>query len=154
MTIQDLGSIGELVAAIATVATLLYLALQICNNSEVFRTSNYWQLSSQFAEFTQQLSQDLRFRGSEIRDCPDPQRVRHRNELRPDRRRRLGRHGDRRAHAVRSGVPRAGPGRPGGDPDGAPGARRDGHRACSRLLVSNNSYYICECEAVATSSPG
>ena len=29
MTIQDLGSIGELVAAAATVATLLYLALQI-----------------------------------------------------------------------------------------------------------------------------
>ena len=29
MTIQDLGSVGELVAAIATVATLAYLALQI-----------------------------------------------------------------------------------------------------------------------------
>ena len=29
MTIQDLGSIGELVAGIATVATLVYLALQI-----------------------------------------------------------------------------------------------------------------------------
>ena len=29
MTIQDLGSIGELVAAIATIATLAYLAIQI-----------------------------------------------------------------------------------------------------------------------------
>ena len=29
MTIQDLGSIGELVGAVATVATLLYLAVQI-----------------------------------------------------------------------------------------------------------------------------
>ena len=29
MTIQDLGSIGELLAAIATIATLAYLALQI-----------------------------------------------------------------------------------------------------------------------------
>jgi hypothetical protein len=29
VTIQDLGSIGELVAAIATVATLAYLAIQI-----------------------------------------------------------------------------------------------------------------------------
>ena len=33
MTIQDLGSIGELVAAIATVMTLAYLALQIRQNT-------------------------------------------------------------------------------------------------------------------------
>lgn len=33
MTIQDLGSIGELVAAIATVATLIYLAVQIRANT-------------------------------------------------------------------------------------------------------------------------
>ncbi len=38
MTIQDLGSIGELVAAIATVATLAYLALQI-KHSKVSTTS-------------------------------------------------------------------------------------------------------------------
>ena len=33
MTIQDLGSIGELVAALATVATLAYLAIQIRQNT-------------------------------------------------------------------------------------------------------------------------
>ena len=33
MTIQELGSIGELIGAIATVATLVYLALQIRQNS-------------------------------------------------------------------------------------------------------------------------
>jgi hypothetical protein len=33
VTIQDLGSIGELVAAIATVATLIYLAIQIRANT-------------------------------------------------------------------------------------------------------------------------
>jgi hypothetical protein len=33
VTIQDLGSIGELIAAIATVATLLYLASQIRSNT-------------------------------------------------------------------------------------------------------------------------
>ena len=37
MTIQDLGSIGEFVAAIATVATLIYLAIQIRHNSEATR---------------------------------------------------------------------------------------------------------------------
>ena len=35
MTIQDLGSIGELVAAIATIATLAYLALQIRQNTDL-----------------------------------------------------------------------------------------------------------------------
>ncbi len=34
MTIQDLGSIGEFLAAIATLATLVYLAMQIRQNSE------------------------------------------------------------------------------------------------------------------------
>ena len=33
MTIQDLGSIGELIAAIATIATLVYLAIQIRQNT-------------------------------------------------------------------------------------------------------------------------
>ena len=35
MTIQDLGSLGELIAAIATVVTLAYLALQIRRNTIV-----------------------------------------------------------------------------------------------------------------------
>ena len=34
MSIQDLGALGELVAAIATIVTLLYLALQIRRNTK------------------------------------------------------------------------------------------------------------------------
>lgn len=41
VTIQDLGSLGELVAAIATVATLVYLAIQIRQNTRTVRTSTY-----------------------------------------------------------------------------------------------------------------
>ena len=37
MTIQDLGSLGELIAAIATLATLIYLALQIRRNTAATR---------------------------------------------------------------------------------------------------------------------
>lgn len=37
MTLQDLGSIGELVGAIATIATLAYLAIQIKQNSSHMR---------------------------------------------------------------------------------------------------------------------
>ena len=39
MTVQDLGSIGEFVAAIATLATLIYLALQIRQNTKTVRAS-------------------------------------------------------------------------------------------------------------------
>ena len=39
MTIQDLGSLGELIAAIATVATLVYLALQIRQNAKTVHGS-------------------------------------------------------------------------------------------------------------------
>ena len=39
MTIQQLGSIGEFVAAIATLATLIYLALQIRRNTAVARAT-------------------------------------------------------------------------------------------------------------------
>ena len=39
MSIQDLGSIGEFVAAIATILTLLYLALQIRQSTSVARSA-------------------------------------------------------------------------------------------------------------------
>ena len=41
MTIQDLGSLGELVAAVATVVTLVYLAIQIRQNTTSARTATY-----------------------------------------------------------------------------------------------------------------
>jgi hypothetical protein len=37
VTIQDLGSLGELIAAIATVATLIYLAIQIQTSNRLAR---------------------------------------------------------------------------------------------------------------------
>jgi uncharacterized membrane protein len=51
MTIQDLGSLGEFVAAIATIATLIYLAIQIRQNSESIRMSAETEVSKQFAEW-------------------------------------------------------------------------------------------------------
>ena len=41
MSIQDLGSIGELVAAFATIATLIYLAAQIRQNTTTVAASTY-----------------------------------------------------------------------------------------------------------------
>ena len=47
MTLQDLGSIGELVGALATIATLVYLAIQIRANTRAtlhHRTSGFSDL--------------------------------------------------------------------------------------------------------------
>ena len=41
MTIEQLGSIGEFVAAIATIITLIYLAIQIRASSKVAKGSSY-----------------------------------------------------------------------------------------------------------------
>ena len=40
MTIQDWGSIGELIAAVATVLTLIYLALQIRANTAAVKAES------------------------------------------------------------------------------------------------------------------
>ncbi len=47
MTIQDLGNIGELIAAIATVATLVYLALQIRANTVAVRSESRGRIHTQ-----------------------------------------------------------------------------------------------------------
>ena len=45
MTIQDLGSLGELIAALATVLTLGYLALQLRQNTKALRSQTFQQSS-------------------------------------------------------------------------------------------------------------
>ncbi len=58
MTIQDLGSIGEFVAAIATLATLVYLAVQIRQNTASVRSASAKQILQGIAEFNQFISSD------------------------------------------------------------------------------------------------
>ncbi len=50
MTIQDLGSIGEFVAAIATIATLAFLAIQIRHSNQAARTSAEIEVPQKLAE--------------------------------------------------------------------------------------------------------
>ena len=45
MTFQDFGSIGELIAAVATVLTLGYLAVQLRQNTRVLRSQTFQQSS-------------------------------------------------------------------------------------------------------------
>lgn len=55
MTIQDLGSLGELIAAVATVATLVYLALQIRQNTTSVRASSRLEIASGWRAHNRQM---------------------------------------------------------------------------------------------------
>ena len=52
MSLQDLGSIGELIAAIATVVTLVYLAIQIRHNSRALDRSNEFAQAGSIHDIT------------------------------------------------------------------------------------------------------
>lgn len=58
MTIQDLGSLGELIAAIATVLTLIYLAISIRHNSKTVAASAKQELGQTLVEFNSQIFSD------------------------------------------------------------------------------------------------
>jgi hypothetical protein len=49
VTLQDLGNIGEFVAAIATLITLIYLAAQIRQNTRAVRSSAFQQVVDSFS---------------------------------------------------------------------------------------------------------
>lgn len=52
MSLQDLGNIGEFIAAIATVVTLVYLAIQIRHNSRALDRSNEFAQASSIHDIT------------------------------------------------------------------------------------------------------
>lgn len=67
MTIQDWGSIGELLGAIAVFVSLLYLAIQVRQNTASERSSMVSAIGHSLAEFTSQLSQDQNLIGLHVR---------------------------------------------------------------------------------------
>ena len=61
MTLQDLGNIGEFVGAIAVIATLIYLTVQIRQNSRSISTSAYNEVLGQTFDLNLRLAQDSEF---------------------------------------------------------------------------------------------
>ena len=58
MTLQDLGSLGEFVAAIATLATLVYLAVQIRQNTLAVRAGSHQAVSDSFIAVNSWVARD------------------------------------------------------------------------------------------------
>jgi hypothetical protein len=58
VTLEDLGNIGEFVGALGVVASLVYLAVQIRQNTRSVRTSTYHEAMRDFADAIDQLGRD------------------------------------------------------------------------------------------------
>ena len=71
MTIQELGSIGELIAGVATIITLVYLTTQIRQNTQISKTTNYLDLSSEVNQFARMLAQEPLLNELYVRGCKD-----------------------------------------------------------------------------------
>jgi len=71
MNIQDLGALGELIAAVATVATLLYLAIQIQQNNRNLQESTSASIHQGWASINSRLSSDEQFADIFIRGRED-----------------------------------------------------------------------------------
>ena len=56
MEIQELGSLGELIAAIATVGTLVYLAAQVRQNTRALRSSTFQAISNDMSVSSEAIS--------------------------------------------------------------------------------------------------
>ena len=56
MSIQDLGSIGELIAAVATIATLAYLAIQVRQNTRALKSSTFQEIGNDMSVSSQAVS--------------------------------------------------------------------------------------------------
>jgi hypothetical protein len=67
MSIQDLGALGELLAAIATLLTLIYLALQIRQNSRNLQESTSASMNQGWASINARISSDPQFASIFIR---------------------------------------------------------------------------------------
>jgi len=50
MSIQDLGSLGEVLAALATLATLIYLATQVRQNTRALKSATFENISSEMGK--------------------------------------------------------------------------------------------------------
>lgn len=56
MTIQELGSLGEFVAAIATLVTLAYLAIQVRHNTRALRSATVREVADGMTQISQAIS--------------------------------------------------------------------------------------------------
>ena len=83
MSIQDLGSIGELLAALATLATLIYLAVQVRQNTRALKSATFQNITSEMSRNVEPISVNADLAAIMVKGMPDP------DSLKPEERLRL-----------------------------------------------------------------
>ena len=83
MSIQELGSLGELVAAIATLATLIYLALQIRHNTNAVAGATELDINREITAWHARITADpelmlLYEKGAQNEPMSESEAIRHR----------------------------------------------------------------------------
>jgi hypothetical protein len=58
VTLEDLGNIGEFLGAIGVIASLVYLAIQIRQNTRSIRSATYQSSTRDIVQLSDQMSQD------------------------------------------------------------------------------------------------
>ena len=81
MSLEDLGNIGEFVAAVAVLVSLIYLAVQIRQNTKAVRTASYHQAAEQTWSSLLTVAQDpslaeIMSRANVGQDLPPTDRIR------------------------------------------------------------------------------
>ena len=84
MTLQDLGNVGEFLAAIATLGTLVYLALQIRQNTRESQAASRNLVSQSFIDLLTHISSDLEITKLARRSAIDPESLDDDDTLRLD----------------------------------------------------------------------
>lgn len=83
MSIQDIGSIGELIAAVATVGTLAYLAVQVRQNTSALRSSTFQSITNDMSVSSEAMCthpdlSEIFIKGGESLEALSPEeRMRH-----------------------------------------------------------------------------
>jgi len=71
MSIQDWGSVGEVIGAIGVIITLVYLAVQIRQNTRQIRNEGHQAITDAYSETLGQLLADESLFESIVRGCQD-----------------------------------------------------------------------------------
>ena len=82
MTIQDLGSLGELVAAIATLATLLYLATEVRQNTRALESATFQNISGEMGTNVEPIISNADLAAIMIKGNTDPNSLSAEEKLR------------------------------------------------------------------------
>lgn len=72
MSIQDLGNIGELLAALATLATLIYLAAQVRQNTRALKSATFQNITSEMGKNVEPISVSADLAAIMVKGIPEP----------------------------------------------------------------------------------